>query len=635
MTVNATSEYIKRPEAVSPEPRWTSHVAICVALLVGTLGLYAPVRHFNFVYFDDKEYVTENPHLDAGLTARNVLWAFTHAYAGNWHPLTWVSHMVDRAIWGLNPAGHHLTNVAIHSLNAVLLYLVLARMTGYQWRSALVAGLFAWHPLHVESVAWVSERKDVLCTLFSLLTVGAYLQYVRQPKWQRYAVVMLCFALALLSKPMAVTLPFILLLLDYWPLNRLQGTTRLSLFSSLRSPVWEKLPLVLLALGSSTVTFLVQQAGGALWSVQQLSVGQRMANSAMSYVAYLGKAIWPVDLAVFYPYRVNVPLGELLAAILLLLGVTFLSLYFARRLPFLAVGWFWFIVQLVPVIGLVQTGGQAMADRYTYLPLTGIFIIAVWGACSAFIWSSPARIALVVIAAILLAAFLICTAHQLSFWKDNSTLFRRAIAVTSENAFAHLNLAESLRDEGDLAGAASHQMEALRINPGYREAHHNLGVVLLLQGKVDAAIAQFGEALRLYPDYPIAHNNLGDALMRKGKIESAVYHFQEALRARPDLAEAQNNLAWIRATQTDPAFRNADEALSLACRAVESTGRRNASMLDTLAAALAEKGRFAEAATIAEEARLLALSQSQPQVAAAIAGHVELFRRGQPYRSVR
>jgi tetratricopeptide (TPR) repeat protein len=358
-------------------------------------------------------------------------------------------------------------------------------------------------------------------------------------------------------------------------------------------------------------------------------------NAAVSYAAYISEMVWPADLAVFYPFRAAVNAQQLAGSLLLLMMGTALAVILSRRFRFVAVGWFWFCGTLIPVIGLVQTGGQAMADRYAYLPLIGLFIVIAWGFPALFQRWPLWRLLAPVGAFGVLAGCLMATSQQLQYWTNNKVLFERALAVTSRNAFAHLNLAESLRDEGDLDGAVSHQREALRLNPNYREAHHNLGAVLLLQGKVDEAIVQFQEALRLYPDYAIAHSNLADALMRQGRVEQAIVHYQAALRVQPGLAEAQNNLAWLRATQEDPKNRDGEEALRLARSAVQITRGKNPSMLDTLAAALAETGRFDEAMETAEQARLLALSLNQAQVAAVIAEHGELFRRHLPCRTQR
>jgi tetratricopeptide (TPR) repeat protein len=543
--------------------------------------------------------------------------------------------MLDCQLWGLAPAGHHLTNVLFHAANAVLLFLVLASMTGTRWRSALVAGLFAWHPLHVESVAWVAERKDVLSAFFCLLTFAAYVWYVRQPRWQRYLLLVLCYALGLMAKPMLVTLPFVLLLLDYWPLHRLASASLRSSCQVLRRLLWEKSPLFLLAAASSFETFLVQKHAGAVSTLEQFRASARLANALVSYMAYLAKMIWPVDLAVYYPLRVVMNPWQVTGAVLLMAVLTVVALALGRRFRFLPVGWLWFLGMLVPVIGLVQAGGQAMADRYTYLPLIGLFLIIAWGIPAELGRSKTWRIPLVLGVAAVLAACQAGTANQLRYWVNNKVLFERALAVTRGNPFAHVNLAESLADEGDLDGAVKHLATALRLSPSSKEAHHSLGGVLMLQGHVDDAIGQFEQALRLDPDYANAHSDLANALMLQGKVEPAIAHCETALRLQPDLADALNNLAWLRATQADPKYRDGKAGVRLAERAAELTGRKNPSMLDTLAAALAEAGEFEEALQTAEEGRKLALSLNETQVAGTIAGHIELFRQHRPFRTER
>jgi Flp pilus assembly protein TadD len=608
---------------------------VCVCLVLMTVAVYAPVRHYPFFSLDDGDYVTDNPHVRGGLTPQGIVWAFTHAYAANWHPLTWMSHMLDCQLWGLNAAGHHLTNVLFHAANAVLLFLVLASMTGTRWRSALVAGLFAWHPLHVESVAWVAERKDVLSAFFWLLTFAAYVWYVRQPRWQRYLFVVLCYALGLMAKPMLVTLPFVLLLLDYWPLHRIQPASLRSSGPVLRRLLWEKSPLILLATGSSFVTFLVQKHAGALWPLQEIGVSLRLANALVSYAAYLLKMIWPVELAVFYPFRAGVYLWQVAGAALLLGGLTVLVVCLSRRFRFLAVGWFWYLGTLVPVIGVVQNGGQAMADRYTYLPLIGLFLMIAWSIPAELGRSRTWRIPLVLGVAAILAACQARTAIQLRYWVNSKTLFERTIAVTGGCAWAHASLAKTLADEGDLDGAVKQLAIALRLNPNSKQAHRSLGGAFMLRGRVDDAIGEFEQALRLDPDYANAHSDLANALMLQGKVEPAIAHCETALRLQPDLADALNNLAWLRATQADPKYRDGKAGVRLAERAAELTGRKNPSMLDTLAAALAEAGEFEEAVQTAEEGRKLALSLNETQVAGTIAGHIELFRQHRPFRTER
>ena len=607
---------------------------ICLCLVLLTALVYAPVRHHQFLYLDDADYVTGNAQVQHGLSLESLAWALTHSHSANWHPLTWISHMLDCQLWGLNPGGHHLTNLLFHVLNATLLFLVLKAMTGARWRSAVVAALFAWHPLHVESVAWVAERKDVLSAFFWLLTLAAYWQYVRQPRWQRYWLVVLCYALGLMAKPMLVSLPFVLLLWDYWPLERFAPTASRFTLRVVVRLFREKLPLFLLAAASSIVTFVIQKNAGAFDASEGVSFSWRLANAVLSYCAYAFKTIWPVDLAVFYPFRTALVTWQVVGAALFLGAVTALVIA-SRRARFLAVGWFWYLGSLVPVIGLVQVGGQGMADRYTYIPLIGLFIMVTWG--SAWLVESQPRwrIGAIVGATGLLAACLVCTEMQLRYWRDSKTLFEHALSATSGNAFMHFALGDTLKSQGDIDGAIRHYDEAVRLNPSSHRNAFLLGGILLLQGRAEEATVQFQDALRLKPDFPDAHCDLAEALAQQGRLDQALAHFKEALRLKPDLPEAQNNLAWLRATEADPKYRDGAEAVRLAERAAELTVRKKPSMLDTLAAALAESGRFDEAVQTAEQALALARSMNQTQVVETITGHIELFRQHRPCRTER
>ena len=607
---------------------------ICLVLAVVTAAVYVQVRHHQFINLDDPYYVTENAQVSNGLSLQGLAWAFTHSHSANWHPLTWISLMLDCQLWGLNPGGHHLTNLLFHAVNAMLLFLVLKSMTGARWRSALVAGLFAWHPLHVESVAWVAERKDVLSAFFWLLTMAAYLRYVRQPRSHRYLLIVLCYALGLMAKPMLVSLPFVLLLLDYWPLERFPPTASSSALRVLGRLFWEKLPLFLLAAASSIVTFMVQRSYGAFDASEGVSLLCRLANAVLSYCAYVFKTVWPIHLAVFYPFPTAMVGWEVAGAAVLLVGVTALIIA-TRRARFLAVGWLWYVGSLVPVIGVVQVGAQGMADRYTYIPLIGLFIMLAWGVGRVVERRPRWRFAAVLGAAALLAACLVCTGMQLRYWVDSKTLFEHALSVTSGNAFAHFALGHTLKSQGDIDGAIRHYIEAVRLTPPSYKNALRLGGILLLKGRAEEATVQFQEALRLNPGSPDAHSDLGLAREQQGKLVQAIAQFRESLRLKPDFADAQNNLAWLLATEADPNYRDGTEAVRLAERAAELTGRKNPSMLDTLAAALAEAGRFDEAAQTAEQARALALSMNQTQVAGTIAGHIELFHQHRPCRTER
>ena len=508
---------------------------ISLALIVATLAVYAPVRHHDFVDYDDLLYVTENAHVASGLSASNISWALTSGYATNWHPLTWVSHMIDVQLFGLNAGPQHVTSIALHIANSLLLFWLLRRMTRSTWRSAFVAALFALHPLHVESVAWIAERKDVLSTLFWLLTMWAYVAYVEQPRWTRYLGVVILFVLGLMAKPMVVTLPFVLLLVDIWPLDRLAlGWPRL---------IREKVPLIALAVASMAVTFLVQLSGGSVAQLGAIPLAPRIENSLVSYVAYVVKMIWPAGLAVFYPYPPEIPAWQPIAALLLLVAVSLAVIRASRTHPYLAVGWFWYIVTLLPVIGIVQVGRQALADRYTYIPLIGLFIVIAWGAADLLARWPQRRTVLAAAAAVIVLACTITARAQVGYWQNSSTLWYHALSVTPDNDRAHNGVGILLMNSGHVAEATAHFSEAVRIDPTFAAAQRNLGVALAAQGQVDAAVAHYREALRFNPDLAEAHHDLGVALAARGQFDEAIAEYKKALALTPNLAEAHGNLA--------------------------------------------------------------------------------------------
>jgi len=527
-------------------------------LLVGTtLAVFWQVVHCDFTTYDDNQYVTENRRVQTGLTPQNVAWAFTSCEPSYWMPTIWLSFMLDFEIYGLNPSGYHLTNLFLHIANTLLLFLIFKRMTGAVWKSAFVAALFALHPLHVESVAWVAERKDVLSTLFWMLTLWTYLGYVERPAFSRYLLPILFFALGLMAKPMLVTVPFILLLLDYWPLERFQPDQWVSgngtpnaisqnhpwqKSSSLRL-VLEKVPFFVLATITSVVTFFVQHNSGAAKSLELHPLKDRIANGLVSYASYIGKMIWPQNLAVFYPHPGSgLPLWQIVGATLLLAAVFILAIRAARRHPFILVGWLWYLGTLVPAIGLVQSGDQAMADRFTYVPLIGLFIIIAWGVPRLIKGWHYRRIVLISSSGALLLVLAICTTMQLRHWKNDITLFTHALKVTENNFLAHNNLGSAIASQGRYEEATTHFMEALRISPNHARAHYNLALALAKQGRLGEAIAHYSDALRLRPDYPEALNGLGVALARQGKLKDAIAHFNAALQVKPDYAPARGNL---------------------------------------------------------------------------------------------
>ncbi len=734
------------------ESSWRA-TAICLTLAAITFAVFGQTLTHEFIGFDDNLYVYSNPIVSRGLTLKGFVWAFTHVHSSNWHPLTWLSHMLDCQWYGLHPGGHHLTSVLLHTASVISLFLVLRRMTGALWRSAFVAAVFAIHPLRVESVAWVAERKDVLSGLFFILTVGAYVRYARLP-WSlaRYGLVALLFALGLMCKPMLVTLPLVLLLLDYWPLQRVETARRLAL---------EKLPLLALSAASCVATLFAQseemQAAGSL------SLPSRLGNAAASCMIYLGQMFWPSGLAPFYPYPPGrLPAWEVTLAGGLLAGLSWIAWRQRRDQPWLFTGWLWYLVMLLPVLGIVKVGLQAHADRYTYLPQIGIYTALAWLAAE----SRIRRAALGYLMAGVIATLMVCAWRQTAYWQNDQTLWTRALACTTGNSLAEINLGSALMKKGKLDDAISryqralqidplnaiahndlgtaflrqgkvneavahyqqsleinprdaevqlrlgnalaltgkmedamihfqkaleinaddadahydfgtallqrgkldeaisHFQRALQIDPAFAKAHSNLGIALNKKGRADEAIAQFQEALRLKPDYADAHFNLGNALLRKGRTDAAIAHFQETLRLNPDQeavwlnlgnallqlgnadeaitdfeqalrlkptdVQARNNLAWLLATGPRASLRNGHRAVELALKANDLTGGTNPVLLRTLAAALAEAGRFPEAVDTIQRALQLAGAQSNDSLARQLEYELTLYQAGNP-----
>jgi Flp pilus assembly protein TadD len=569
-----------------------------------TLAVYWQVNDHKFINYDNDVYVTENLQVQAGLTRQNLIWAFTTTHGANWHPLTWLSHMLDCQLYGLNPRGHHLTNVFFHLANTLLLFLILRRATGVLWQSGLVAALFALHPLHIESVAWVVERKDVLSTLFWMLTVWIYLHYVERPGIVRYLLILLSFALGLMAKPMVVTLPFVLLLLDYWPLGRLHTSEpsdgnhgQIHEVISLRQPwstvlglVWEKIPLFTLAAIVSAVTFVAQKSEGAVKSFQVFPLGVRCANALVSYIKYIEKMIWPQKLAVFYPHPgYSLSIYQAAAAGLLLLFISFLAIRFRQRHPYFLMGWLWYLVTLLPVIGLIQVGEQAMADRYTYVPLIGLFISIVWGIANFFEGYRQRKIIYTLLSAVLIPALMVCTWLQLHYWQNSITLFEQALKVTENNDVAHNTLGSSLARKGRLEEAIGHFLAGLQCKPTSAGLHNNLANALVSQGKLDEAIAHYVKALELRPNYADAHTNLGAALASQGRFEEAMFNYYEALRIEPNSAQAHNNFGVLLTNtgKVEEAIVHYSKALELSPDYAEAH--------NNLGDALARQGKLQEA----------------------------------------
>ena len=554
---------------------------MAVLLPLVTIALYWPATGFDFVNYDDPLYVTANPQIQAGLTWEGLAWAFgrVHGEGTYWHPLTWVSHMIDCQLYGLKPWGHHLTSVLLHAANAALVFLVFRRMTGAYWRCVLLAGIFALHPVQVDSVAWVTERKNLLSAFFWLLTIWAYVRYARgrmqnpaaptpQPASRftfhvsRFYLLSLCFfALGLMCKPILVTLPFVLLLLDYWPLGRMQKaegrmqsgeasgthhaprtTHHAPRFTFHVSLLVEKVPFFVLAAASSAITILAHRGLGMLDSASRLPWDLRLENALVSYGRYLAKAFWPCRLAVFYPLPAAWPMWEVVACGLILLAISGLALGTARTRPCLLVGWLWLLGVLVPSSGVIQAGAQAMADRFMYVPVIGVIVAAIWGIHGLAKGGRHQQVALSVAGSVVMVLCTVLTRQQLGHWKDSETLFRHAVEVTENNYVAHDNLGTVLGQRGQMDEAIRQFQEAVRLKPDHANAHCNLGIAFQKTGQTDEAIRQFQEAIRLKPDHANAHCNLGIALEKKGQMDEAMRQFQEAIRLEPRHVDAHNNL---------------------------------------------------------------------------------------------
>ncbi|KAB0670275.1 tetratricopeptide repeat protein [Oryzomonas sagensis] len=571
---------------------------LSAALFIMTAAVYCRTASYPLSGLDIGDYITQNDHVLSGLTPASIKWAFTTAHTSNWHPLTWLSHMADCQFFGLNPMGPHLVNVTLHGVNTVLLFILLCTMTGALWQSLCVAALFALHPLHVESVAWVAERKDVLSTLFWMLSLLFYGAYVKQAKRTFYVLTLISFVLGLMAKQMLVTLPLVLLLLDFWPLGRFRKS-----LPPAQHSVWlllgEKVPFLLLSVGASVVTLFTQGEGGALASGTTLRFSMRAANAALSYVSYIRKTLWPADLAAYYSLTgVSYPRAAL--ALLVIAVISLLVCKGMRRYPYLAMGWLWYGVTLVPVIGLVQVGGQSMADRYTYIPIIGLFIMIVWGGAEIGARLPRFRTALIAVCVSLVLGCAVLTWNQVRYWHDDITLLTHALAVTDNNYMAHIFLGNALLEQGEADQAIAQYHEALKtfpnyeltiyslgtaydqqgrteqaisqyrlalkIKPDYGEARHRLGIDLDNQGKTAEAVQQLVEAVRLVPDFVEGHYDLGIALDHLGRSDQAIAEYYEALRLRPDFAACHNNLAvaLLQQKKYGEALRHFSEALRLA-----------------------------------------------------------------------
>jgi protein O-mannosyl-transferase len=664
-------------------PNRSVAIIIYLFLVAISLAVFGQTIRYEFVNFDDDLYVYNAPAIRAGLTVKGLALAFTSPHARNWHPLTTISHMLDCQLYGLNAGGHHATNIVLHTIAVLLLFGVLRKSTGAVWKSAIVAALFAVHPLHVESVAWVSERKDVLSAVFFMLTLRAYGRYADAPSIGRYLLVAVMFAFGLMSKPMLVSTPIVLMLLDYWPLGRIQNSkprsqkskviTRWSVIGGL---LVEKVPLLAISAGSCVITFILQKR--AIGAIPPLPFLWRVQNAFVSYLIYAWKTLWPIDLAVFYPHPNDaLAIWEIPLAIGLLLAMTIAAIVFRRQRPYLFTGWCWYLGMLLPVIGLVQVGEQGHADRYTYLPQIGLFVAVVWlaaelakGRRSRSRLAVTTAVAASVILALGWAAFI-----QTSYWRNSETLWTHALAVTSDNDVAHNNLGYLCADRGELDKAISHfetavrirlskrdphysvgsafvQMnladalgrkgepdeamvhyeEAIKLQPNYADAYYNRGNILFAEGRIDDAIADWEKTLQIQPNDADAHTCLGNALLRRGSVKEAVAHYENAIALAPEDPHSRINIAWVLATAPDASIRDGIKAVEFAQQAMELLGGKDPQFLRTLAAAYAESGRFSEAITTAKQGIMIATMQGKSGLAHVLDEDVGLYRAHVPLR---
>jgi Flp pilus assembly protein TadD len=652
-------------------------IGLLLALI--TLAIYLPVIHYNFLIFDDNDYITDNSIVRNGLTWAGVKWAFTTWHGANWHPLTWLSHMLDCQLFGLNAGMQHFVNVLFHAANVFLLLTLLFRLTNSFWASAFVAALFAWHPLHIESVAWISERKDVLSTLFELLALLAYTRFVQKPETVRirlrtfdlrppssgfYWLALFLFALGLMAKSMVVTLPFVLLLLDYWPLQRFPNF-KFESATALRL-VLEKWPFFLLAVISCVVTFLAQNAGDAVKKLETVPLDLRLENALTAYVDYLSKMICPANLAVFYPFPKHIPLSSVLASAAVLIAISSAVWLARRRNPCLFVGWLWFLGTLIPVIGLVQVSGQSMADRYSYFPLVGIFMAIAFAGAEWIRQFQFSKTPVVMVITLILLGCVMATERQLRYWHDGISLFAHTLAVVKNNDFVHTNLGLALAQQNRLKEAVAEFREAARLAPNQYYNHGNLGNLLDDLGRPEEALTEYREAVQLKPDSPSLNDHLsevlvdlgrldealtectnaarldptdplpsyetGRVLLQRGRDNEAVRHFREALRLDPDNFQILAGVAHVLAAEENPKIRDGRTALVLAAKANALTGGQQPDVLDALGMACAETGDFGDAQELTQKAITLATAANIKKNIAGMQQRVAFYKKHQPWR---
>ena len=606
-------------------------IAICAGLVALTWLVFGQTLAHDFVNYDDQNYVYENPQITSGISVGGVAWAFTHIHAQNWHPLTTISHMLDSQGYGLHPGGHHFTNVLLHTIAVVLLFLGLRQMTGAIWRSAMVAAVFAIHPLRVESVAWVAERKDVLSGVFFMLTLLSYVRYVRRPSLAAYSLVAFFVAMGLMSKPMLVTLPAVLLLLDYWPLRRFGEASRNPDGRTVRFLLAEKIPLLLLVAGACVATLAAQS--------QYIGVGEnlpwwwRINNAALSYLTYARQMVWPIGLVPFYPHPENtLSVTQIVGAMFALAVVSAFAVWQRRQRPYLLVGWLWYVGMLVPVIGLVQVGWQAHADRYTYLPQIGLYVAMVWGAGERLSRSDSGRRVAAVCAVVVIVGLTSVAWKQTTYWRNSETLWTRTLAVTPNNDVAHNNLGVVLLARGETAEAMTHFRTALSLRPDNVSAHISVANVLVHEGKVSEGLAHLQRVIELEPGNSEARNLLGVVLLQQGDTEGALREWRTTIEFDPNNGNARSDLAWVYATNPDPAVRDGTKAVKFAREAVAISGGGNALVLRTLAAALAEAGQFDRAIEAARAARDRALTDGNTALVTELEATAPLYQAHTPLR---
>jgi Flp pilus assembly protein TadD len=568
---------------------FTQHKELLVALLLAAavLAVYWPVQNFNFIEFDDSAYITDNIHIKTESSHDALIWAFQDIHTGYWHPLTWISHVIDYRLYRLNAGGHHWTSVLFHMANTIILLMVFYRMTGALWKSAFVAGCFALHPMHVESVAWVAERKDVLSTFFLFLTIGCYLNYLNKRNLARYCLMLICYSLSLLSKPMVVTLPFVLLLLDYWPLKRF-GIENFR-WDTAWHLIREKIPLFLLSILVIGITLVAAAKKSNMLPFDILPVTSRIANALVAYGRYLQKAFFPADMSVFYPYAFDISWPVVVSIGLSLLIASGLMIMYIKRFPYLIVGWLWFLGVLLPAIGLVQSGAQAMADRYTYVSYIGLSVMIAWGVPDLLSGIRFRKRLMAVMAVATLSVLVILSWIQIQYWQNSGTLFQRAIEVTGRNFLAEATLGAYLIRQGKYEEAQIRLHKALEINPNYDRIYNYLGITLVHQRRFDEALEQYGKALAINSTNPDVHFNIGGAYYAMGKTGEAVREFRTTVALQRDHMEGRRNLALILSMQgkTDEAIGHYREMLKLK--------PNDADTLNDIGVALARKGAFGQA----------------------------------------